>query len=123
MVGNGGWRERGKGMMVAVMELDYNLACRRQAKNDKNHKKNADYLSVENPGHSFQGPATASLRQLSFGAGGSHRLGTRRKCPMGIVRPRRIASPPPGGNAAQHPAQGRQKMNSLPPHKWTFSAG
>src|SRR2546423_11916825 len=116
MVGNGGWRGRGKGMIVAVMELDYNLACGRQAKNDKKHKKNANYLSVENPGHSFQGPATASLRQLPFGAGGGHRLGTRRKRPMGIVRPRRVASAPPGGIGVQHPAQDRQKMNSLPAH-------
>src|SRR6266403_3534760 len=120
VVGNRGWRERGKGKMVAVMELDYNLARRRQAKNDKKHKKNADYLSVENPGHSFQGPAAASLRQLSFGAGGGHRLGTRRKRPMGIVRPRRVAPPPPGGIAAQQPAPGPQKMNRLPLISWLF---
>src|SRR5438552_18351698 len=38
MVGNGGWRDWGKGMIVAVIELDYNLACRVQAKNAKNDK-------------------------------------------------------------------------------------
>src|SRR5437667_10029201 len=89
-----------------------------QAKKDKNHKRNADYLSVENPGHSFQGPAAASLRQLSFGAGSGNRLGTRRKCPMGIVKPRRVAPPPPGGIAAQHPAPGSQRMNRPPLITW-----
>src|SRR5437867_2011513 len=106
--------------MVAVMELDYNLAKTVQAKKDKKHKKNADHLSIENPGHSFQGPATASLRQLSFGAGSGNRLGTRRKCPMGIVRPRRVAPPPPGGIPAQHPAPSPQKMNRLPLISWLF---
>src|SRR5439155_16911167 len=59
-------------------------------------------------------------RQLSFGAGSGNRLGTRRKCPMGIVKPRRVAPPPPGGIAAQHPAPGSQKMTRLPLISWLF---
>src|SRR6267142_3289066 len=102
-------------MMVAVIELDYNLAYRRQEKKIKITKNNADYLSVENPGHSFQGPATASLRQLSFGAGGGHRLGTRRERPVGIARPRRVAPPPPRGIAAQAPGAGPSKNEPATP--------
>src|SRR6266581_4639472 len=39
MVGSGGVRGRGKGIIVADMELDYTLAYRTQAKNRENDNK------------------------------------------------------------------------------------
>src|ERR1017187_6695587 len=74
--------------------------------------KNANQLSLEDPGDSFAGPTASALRQFSSGLGGRYWPQSGGPCPMGIAGPERAALGPAGDPAADHQAPRQKKLTA-----------
>ena len=119
MVGSRGRSSVGKGIRAVDMTLVYRLVYRRQSPN-RIGARNANHLSVAGAGDPFSRAEPAIVCELPDVAGGGHRLGTRRRGPMGIARPWRTSPGSPENLSTSGQIQSPQ-MIATPPYNDTIS--